>query len=313
MKHDEEKTKALLAALSSLADQVGWIHARKGVGLFVCPGFEKLVHFPFEVNDKVIVNDAFELRDVIANVNKLDAYRVLLLSKGQSRLFNGSGVELTEVVDERFPDEYEEEFQVEKAHPGSFYNGEESKINQARVTDFFRKLDSKLGEYPVKLPVILIGVEKFLSTFRNISHHSSRIIGEVTGNYDRQGVQEIVSLVWPVMEAYLEKERQATVEAAKNAIHQGKAVSGIQEVWDVARQGIGSKLLVERDFVCKAYIGGEYDQLVLDGAGNDQYREVPDAVEAVMDTIMDFDDTQITIVDHDQLKDYGRIMLTTKY
>jgi len=309
----EDQIKKLVRKTKSLAERINLNHPGKGVGMFVSQNYNRLIYFPLPVKDKIIIDSSFEVRDVINNLNLLTPYHVLLLSKGNSKLFKGVGVELTEVIDEKFPYKYKEEFQLQRAHPGSFYNDEESKINQSRLERYFRQVDHLLGTYLESSPLILMGVQKYLSTYKGISNYQSLLIGDVAGSYDKHNVRDITQLILPVIEARHEKEEKKIIEMARDAIGENKAVTGIQEVWNVARQGTGNKLVVERDYACMAYLSNPYKELILDRASREDLTEIPDAIEAVIDELMEHHDTQVHFVDNDALKEFGRIVLTTKF
>ena len=49
--------------------------------------------------------------------------------------------------------------------PGSFYNDEESKVNEARLIQFFRDIENDLSNYPSER-LILMGVEEYLAMYK---------------------------------------------------------------------------------------------------------------------------------------------------
>ena len=227
-------------------------------------------------------------------------------------MLKGAGAVLLEVNNGHFPCELKEEFQLQQAYPGA-PNPEESKINQSRLENYFRQINHSLEGFLKENPLVLLGVQKYLSTYKDICRFSPVIIGEVTGNFDKHSPHEIAKLVWPVVEAWHKKKENMKLDMVKDAVYKNKAVSGIQEVWDVVRLGTGNELIVERDYACKAYLRNPHHNLVLAREPWETLVEIPDAIEAVIDELMEQHDTEIHFVDNGVLKDYGRIVLTTKY
>lgn len=311
-KYPAEISQPLINSLYRLIGQVDLDHLQKGVGLFFSQNYTRLLYFELPVVDKIIIGNSFVMRDLVANLNVLSRYNVLLLTRKRARLFKGMGPELREILDAHFPHEYKEEFQLEKKHPAPFYREEESKLNQARLEDFFREIDHLLKDYLQNNPLILLGVEKELHAFREITSNKDLVIGEIKGNYDKNSIYALEKLVEPVLSEYRQNEDSKVVEMAREAIYRQKAVSGIQEVWNMVNQGIGSELIVETDFVTKAFLHSPSAEFILEDGQTEEMSEIPDAVDSVIEKLLQQHGTQIHFVKDGALKDYGRIVLITK-
>lgn len=205
--YDENIIRKLIHSLDEMARQVDVNHLQKGIGIYVSPDFKKLVSFPFKVSNKVVIDPSFDIVDIQEMLNKMVDYTVLLLSKHKTRLFKGKGNRLEEINDSIFPMSFENEFQIHRTSPHSYYNEEESQVDQARVKAYFRKIDKMLDTHVKETPIVLIGVTQHLSEFKSISKHTQFIIAELTGNYDKASVHEISKMVWPEVEQYSRKEK----------------------------------------------------------------------------------------------------------
>ena len=311
-KFDEDLSDNLFRRVSSVCGKIDLRHPHNGVGVYVSGNYSNLIYFPLPVRDRIIIDSSFEIRDIMANLKLLSPYMVLLLNKRKSRLYKGSGVELTEVSDGHFPLEYKDDLLLKKSPPG-FPFTEESRVNQARMEKYFRQVDHALKSHLTGNPLVLVGLQKHLYTFKSVSRFVSMVIGELSGNHDRLKSHEIARQVFPIIEAWHKKEERKTIDKAIEAVLSNKAVSGIQEVWTVARQGSGSELIVERDFACKAFLGKGDNELILEDGNRDALTEIPDAIEAVIDELMEQHDVRIHFVENGVLKEYGRIILITRY
>ena len=125
----EYDTKGLIEKLDQIQSRETFTNGSEGVGLFVSDGVTKMVHFPFEVKRKVIVDFSFEVRDLIfANHRRLDFF-ALALSNNKTRLFKSLEIGIEEIVNEEFPLSYEEQFQ----YPENCESTEMVKYAPARV------------------------------------------------------------------------------------------------------------------------------------------------------------------------------------
>ena len=202
---DEKLVRHFIQSLNFLVQRVQLNGQQKGIGFYLAPGFRRLVSFSFKVNGKMTISNSFDLIEAEKMLKRMADYAALLMSKKSSRLLIGNGRHLTEVVNGDFPEHFEDEFQVHRASPFSFYNREESKIDQARLDDFFRRIDRKLYAEVDSNPVVLLGVSKHLSSFKSVMKHPYRIVTEVIGNFDHHKPHEISEIIWPAVESYLEK------------------------------------------------------------------------------------------------------------
>ena len=224
-KYEESEIKPLLQALDELYKNIDFNHNSDGLGLYVSPGIKLLVQFPFAVQEKVIVGDNFELRDLLYKMNYANPYFVLLLTEKVVRLFEGTWDELNEIKDKNFPKEYEEEYIYNPPSRGTPYSGhahvrnfekDKSALEEIRFKDFFRHADELLNDYLVNdMPLILLGAEKELGWFRNISIHKKQIIDEMAGSYNYSHSTELANIVWPLMQSHLDNE---TAELIKEFI-----------------------------------------------------------------------------------------------
>lgn len=201
---DEETARKLLNSARSLTQNIDLNHLENGVGIYVAPGFATSISFPFAVPDRVVVASSFDVSDLQRTFEEMPQFSVLLLSKQVARLFQGKGNRLEEIADEHFPFYFEDQFQVHRTSPHSFYNNEESDIDQARLKNYYRKVDKLLYPRIKGKPLMLMGTVKALSDFRSVIKNDYEVIAELLGNFDKFKVHEVAQLVMPEVKKYRE-------------------------------------------------------------------------------------------------------------
>jgi hypothetical protein len=315
------ETNSIITNLNNLVATIDFIHPKEGLGIFVSPSLKRVVQFPFPVKEKVEVSDAFELRDLVYLYNYSREYYVLEINEKVDRLFKGIIDEIEEVQDKNFPKRHEELYEYAKPARGSSYTGEgnlknfekdKSILEEIRMRDFLRDTDGVVKEYiDEKTPLILVGAEKDLSFFEEVTRHQKNMIGFLKGNYTYSSNYELGKLVWPKVKSYLDEEKMSLLREFEEKIGQGQAVAGIQDVWKAATEGRGFKLLVEKDFFQPAYVGIEDNNLYLEPsklAHNKIYDSVEDVIEIILEK-----DGDVIILENDLLQINGRIALLTRY
>jgi hypothetical protein len=322
-KYPEPEIKPLLQSLDELYKEIDFVHNTEGLGLYVSPDLKYIVHYPFPVEEKVIAGDTFEIRDLLYKLNYSKTYFVLLLSEKTIQLFEGAWKDLHEIGDINFPMEYEETYSYNipsrsstlagSAHVKSFEK-DKSELEEIRFTDYFRRADVLLDEYmPGITPLIVMAPQKELSWFENISKHKNQIIHKIAGNYHYSNRTEIAEIAWSAMRKHLDNEREILIKEFVEKIGEHRGVSGLQNVWNAAREGNALKLLVEKDFRKPGFV------LLLSGADRlyvrppkKPHKILADAVDDIIELVLK-KNGKVYFVDNGKLKDYKHIALITRY
>jgi hypothetical protein len=311
----------MLHAIDTLYNAIDFSHNADGVGLFVSPNYQLLVQFPFPVVEKVLIGDNFEIRDLLYKVNMERPYYVLSLSEKAVRFFEGSINTLEEIKDKNFPKEYEEEYLYAAASRGVTGAGntqvrnfekDRSALEEIRYKDFYRYADESLKDYLVdKAPLFLLGAEKDIARFTQITVNRFHIIQPIAGNYEHFGNAALAALVWPLVLENMQFENEKDVKEFIEKIGEHHAVNGIQEVWKAAKEGRGLKLLVEKDYRKPGFLNNDETHLFLTPPKT-IHRIVADAVDDIIEMVWE-KNGQVVFTENDLLKDYQRIALITRY
>jgi hypothetical protein len=321
VKYTESDLTSLLQSLDELYKEIDFMHNFEGIGLYVSDHFKMLVQFPFPVEEKVMVGDSFEVRDLLYKQDYGKPYLVLLISENRIRLFRGSWRELEEIKNEHFPRRYEEEYIYNHPSRSTSYAGEahvkdfekdKSVLEEIRFKDFFIKTDDLISKYNSgNNSIILLGSQKELAWFETVTSHKISIAGKLYGNYDHESLAELAAITWPVMYEHLQQERRQLIDEFIEKSGWEKAISGISRIWQAASEGRALKLIVEKDYRVPGFVGKDDNQLYLHAPAV-LHHIVADAVDDLMEMVLEKNGT-VTFVDNDLLKDYNRIALITRY
>ena len=207
-----------------------------------------------------------------------------MLSEKPTRLFDATTNVLTEETEKPFP----------MVHKGP---GGESKlpggqgINRSAVRDeshrqFFQSVDQALAAIQKhdRLPVIVVGVDRYLAFYQEITKDSDSIIGLVAGSHDKTSPSELGKLAWPVFKAGSTLKRTRALVRLKEAVSANRHASGIDQVWRAAYDKHCQILLVETDFEYPADLSPEGDRLLpYTGRGA---AALDDAVDEVIEKVL---------------------------
>lgn len=320
-KYSISDTTHIKKALDDLFYNIDFSHNAEGLGLYVSNNIQLSARFKFPVEEKIMVGDNFEIRDLLYKIFYSKPYRVLLLTEKDVRFFKGSWNELNEVRDEHFPKEYEEDYIYERPSrstpsanyaPVRNFEKEKSVLEEIRFKDFFREADKLLTDYlPDEMPLILLGSEKEMEWFWITSSHKQNIIQKISGNYNYLNEKELGEITWPAMHLHQQQENQLLLEDFKEKVGEHLGISGIHQVWKAVKEGKALKLLVEKDFRKPGFVNKDGYQLYLQPPKT-VHRIITDAVDDIIEMVLE-KNGQVYFMDKDMLKDYEHIALITRY
>lgn len=284
----DEFTKREVAALTQnlkqLVDRVDWEHSLEGLALFASRDVAKAIQLPFRPRARVVVDATFATRDLVYSLNRAPRYRVLVLTEKPTRLFDATTNVLTEYTDKPFP-------MVHRGPGGASKLPGGQGINRSAVRDeshrqFFRKVDEALAaiQKDDHLPIVVVGVDRYLAFYQEVTKDPDAIVGVVSGSYDDPNPAALGKLVWPVFKSGATLRRTRALARLNEAVSVNRHASGIDQVWRAAFDKRCQILLVETGFEHPADVTPQGDQLLpYSGRGA---AAVDDAVDEVIERVI---------------------------
>jgi len=247
--------------LKQLVQDVDWQNTLDGLALFASAERSAAIHLPFRVKPRAVIDAAFAVRDLIYAFNRAPRYRVLTLSH-EARLYDAWTDVLEEQLAKPFPLAHRGAGGAAKLPGGKGVN--RSAVRDDAQRTFYRAVDDALAQRQKAdpLPVIIVGVERNLAFYREVTRQDTAIIGMLAGNHDRTAPQALGKLVWPVFEASATLRRTEALVQLDSAVDANRYASGIDQVWRALAGGKVQTLLVEKEFQHQADVSPAGDQLL---------------------------------------------------
>jgi hypothetical protein len=301
----------LLVRLERLANEIDYRYTLDGLALYVNRDFARAFHLPFKLKERVVVGETFATRDLVFALNRSPRYWTVVLSEKPTRLLEGSRDTLMELTEGGFPMTHEGPGGAAPL-PGGF-GVRKSAYRDERHRQFFRRVDAALkpilAEDP--LPLVVVGVDRFLAFFNEVTAHKDAILTTLTGSHDKTAPHELAKLVWPLVEVNLHAQRQQALTDLERATGERKVASTVGEVWRFAHEGRGALLLVEEDFHYPAQVdpSGQHLSPANDPTGADV---LDDAVDEIIEIVLS-KQGRVVFLDNGQLAEHQRIALILRY
>lgn len=269
----------------------------KAIGVFVNSAMQEVVRLPIPVTDRVVIDPTFATRDLLRGLHRTPRHVVLLLAEREARLLDGVGDQLTPPARSSFP-------MVAPEEPGT--------TKPAAVTSFFRQVDQALGTH-LRLhpaPLVLVGAERTLAQFQQLSRNTGRLAGKVTGSLTSAPLTELVPRIRPVLERYLFSRQREALELIEHRRSRHRVVDGVAAAWLAARAERPEMLAVEEGFVFPARISDDGDFLAA-AQDTDHPDVIDDAVDELIELVLQRGGW-VAFVDDGALAEHDRVALTLR-
>ena len=203
----------------------------------------------FPLREAVSVGTTPATRFLLQGLRRSPRYRVLVLSDRGTRLFEAVRDQLVEVTEHGFPLRARIVPRDRRAVAGRFALAPGRDDKELR-RNFYRDVDRALTDASrgTDAPLVIVGVRSSTALFEEVSHNAHRVIGRIDGAYDHATARDLGVMAWPILRERLRVRRRTVVQELQRSLAAGKAVTGIDEVWQLAREGRGRLLIVEEDY-----------------------------------------------------------------
>lgn len=302
---------AVMQKLHRILDNLSLPTDKESIAIYVSPIFEKVVYLDVAVEERVIVDESFEIRDLLYSKSKLHKYLLLLLTGRESRMFLADTQTFTRIV----PDISESVFAYVNDAPEKVENFSDTSARKEMITDKFlmhvnKALHKVLDRY--QLPLFVLGTERILSRFKEMSKISEANTEFIQGNYEEASPGELWELVQEHIKEHESKKNTALLKQLEEAINQQKLAIGITDVWRETMNHKGRLLVVEKDYVYPAQRGSDAGEIYETKEPYNHFSYIKDAVDDVIEQVLK-DGGDVEFVDKDVLNTYRQIALVEYY
>lgn len=301
----------LLDRLEKLLTGLDYRNMLDGLALFVNNHFSRTISLPFTLKERVNIGETFLTRDLVYALNRTPRYWVLVLSEQPTRLYEGTYQNLTEVQTGGFPITHQGPG-GEQPLPGGF-GIKKSAYRDEYLRKFFRQVNTALKSFFTEdpLPLVVVGVDRFLAFFNEVTDYRDSILVTIKGSHDKTSPHDLVDLVWPRVKKALAGQRRQFLAELDKAVGERKFVSTAGEVWRLAHEGRGRILLVEEDFHFPARVD-ETGRHLIPADENPSPGVMDDAVDDMIETVLQ-KQGRVVFVGNGQLKVHQGIALILRY
>ncbi|MGZ5219053.1 MAG: baeRF3 domain-containing protein [Chitinophagaceae bacterium] len=309
--YSREVVTLVMQKLRTMIRDLNFNTHKKSIAVYVSPVFEKVLYLDVNVEEKIIIDESFEIRDLVYSKKQMHKYLVLLLSGKVSRIYLANTETFVRIVS----DTPESVYAYVNETPERVANfSDVSERKEIVVDKFLRHIDNSLDIIlnAYRLPLFIIGPEKILGHFKKLSKHTGAVIEYIQGNYDEATLPELRNLLKPRIEDWKMVLQKDLLNQLDDAAGKKKLCTGIKEVWHEAINHKGRLLVVEKDFMYAAQHGSSADTIYKATEPYNKFSYIRDVVDDIIEKVLE-NGGDVEFVDKDVLKEYQRIALIKYY
>lgn len=309
--YPDEISRVVVNKLRTILKNLKFELDKKSIAIYVSPIFEKVIYLDIPVEEKIVIDESFEIRDLLYSKKQMHRYLVLLLSNKESRVYLGNSENFARIVSD-IPESADAFVNDAPERVTNFSDMSDRKeiLMEKFLHHIDLGLDSLLKAYD--LPIFVLGTERILGHFKSMSKHSASVIEYIPGNYEEAGVSKLKELMKTHVNDWQKKKQSELLNAIDDAADSDELVYGMSNVWAEVMSHKGRLLIVEKNYVYSAEHGSTADEIVREDPTQEKISVIKDAVDDVIEALLK-DGGDVEFVDEDVLKDYDRVALIKYY
>lgn len=304
-----EVSELMVRKLQTTIDEVVLRSSKKGVAVYVSPIFEKIVYLDVIVQERIVIDESFEIRDLIFSNKHCVRYLLLLLSAKQYCLYLGNLNQFTK-IEMKAPESISSYMNEWPEKVANFTDSVNRK--QVVVNKFLQHIDTDLGQViqEYQLPVFVMGTKKILGHFKKISKHPDAVAGFISGNYSKLSFSKLEDVLQSHLEFWRVEKDKTAVKSLDIAESKNKLITGIKPVWEAVMNNLGNKVFVESNFKFSAQRGAMPNLIEELQQPYNEFSYIRDAVDDIIERVI-INGGDVDFVEPDRLVNYEHIALIT--
>lgn len=309
--YPDEMGNLVIQKLRAIFKTLNFNTHKKSIAIYVSPVFEKVLYLDITVEEKIMVDESFEIRDLVYSKKQLHKYLLLLLSGKESRLYLGNSDNFVRIVSNT--SEFSEAYVNDSSDTISKLSdipAHKEILMDKFLSHIDKGLDIILNAY--HLPLFVLGTERIMGHFKKITGHNSAIVDFIHGNYDEATEPELQKIVAPHIADWKRVKQKDLLNQLEDSAGKKKLAVGLRDVWRSAVNQRGRLLVVEKNYMYPAQQGSSKEIIYETAEPYNKYSYIKDAVDDVIEKVLEHGG-DVEFVDEGMLKDFHHIALVEFY
>lgn len=305
LKYPGEMSELVREKLDTIIRNLNFATNTQSLAIFVSPVFEKVYYLGMNVEERVIVNQSLQIRDLVDNKKQLNRFHILLLGKKNSKIFLGSVNGFIDISLEGFVNKIHNESKL----IGNLNFQNSAKIDATRIKNYLLHVDQVLNTVLLndRLPIVVVGDYKLITQFKKITCNDESIAEYVKGDFQDYSFADIEKMLETGIINWQQIRDKCILNQLKVATDHNQLILGIEHIRYEALRSRGGHLILEKE--ASGYMGkimeDSIDPMV---QKYNKFSNVKNQVDEIIEKVFE-NGGNVELVDKGFLKSYGPIAL----
>jgi len=268
--YPKSEYEPLLAPFHRLAnDEHFWQHTLDGLAILAKKDKFQIFNLQRSTPDFAVVSDSFHIKPLLRQMQTLDRFQVLCLTRQAVQLFEGNRDVIDHILlDDDFPDTLEQALGEDRdtgtlsmasyrlgaaaRTSAAMFHGHGGRAEAVEVDTerFFRVVDRAIIDRITKhsqLPLVLVTLPEYQGVYRKLSHNSHLLKEGISIDPTALNVDDLRKRVWGVVEPVAQERVGKAIAQFKKSHGTGLASDNIQSVVRAILDGRVQTLLISAE------------------------------------------------------------------
>ena len=245
----------VMKKMNSLFAGIEYDEQKKSIAFFVSPVFSKLFYLDVPVEEKLIIDEMFEIRDLVYSRKRLGKYLLLVLGAKELAVYLIDAVNWVKILVDT---DQSLSSAADTPHDKVANFSDNNSMGEKEIQKFLHYADRVLKTVldTHQLPLLVMGDDKIIGYFRKITRYAENIVEYIHGDHLHDTVPHLQKIIQPYLRNRDRVLQQQVYMQLEDAASRDKLVTGIKNVWQEAKQKNAKLLVVERNYMYYAEVGG---------------------------------------------------------
>jgi hypothetical protein len=304
--YPNELGRLVIQKLRTILENLNFNTHKKSIAIYVSPVFEKVLYLDIAVEEKIIVDESFEIRDLVYSKKQLHKYLVLVLTGKESRIYLGGSENFVRIVS----DTPVQTIDTDGRQPDSDSSSHKEILMDKFLHHMDQSLDIILKAY--HLPLFLLGTERIAGHFMKLTKHKSQIVDYIHGSFGESTTNQLRDILQPYVADWKHVKQKEILNHLDAAQNKHRLAAGIHAAWREALNHKGSLLVVEKNYMYASQHTSSVNSIYPTIEKYNHFSYIKDAVDDVIEKVLE-NGGDVEFVEKGLLDPYDQIALIQRY
>lgn len=305
--YSDELAMLMMQKLEGLFSNLNFSTHKKSIAIYLSPVFDKVLYLDIPVEQKITVDESFEIRDIVYSKKQNLNYLVLLLTTKELAMYLGDSNTFVKIVsDVRSPVQANENKLPEQTSDSSSV----PERNKIVLDEFLHRTDNTVGIMlnAYRVPLFILGTEDIVGRFKNLTKHSAAIVEYIKVRDENLTRDELTQILEPYIADWKLVTQKDLLNQLKDAAGESKLAVGLKDIWREAMKRNGRLLVMEENYMYVSRHSG-IDNIIYKAINPySKFSHIKDAVGNIIEKVLE-NSGDVEFVDRGLLNNYGHIAL----